>query len=210
MDKGIEKFVRAFFLDTKKLNDKELSEYLHHETYRNIASFEDKPEFLNVVYEVIAENRNIDLGKFETELIDQDDQENISEKKQSEIKHRIVLIFTNHTFTEIENKIVRLPFKYCLSSEDVVFKYLENKNIDYTSQFNGVHEYISGNIHNVNHIYYIFKEECPTSVFDITPNNKEDVSIWIEYLNKISIFSKQKDFSNRIENKKATLKKLIK
>lgn len=203
MDRSTEIFIREFFLQTKDLSDKELSDYLNSEKYRNINYFDESKGHLDVVFEIIANERKVDLGGL-TENFDYEEPVD-----RNELEHRIVLVFSNTTFTSVERKIVRIRFKHGYKAEQIVQSYLKNKGIDYTYQKHETVEYISNDIHNVNHVFYVFNDDCSTDIFELTPRNKEDAVLWLEHLNKLFILSMSKDFSNKIENKKTYLKNII-
>lgn len=204
MDKGTEVFIREFFLKTKTLSDKELSSFIDNEEYKNITHFDETKGHLDVIFEIIANERHINLEKLTQDF------DYVEPEDRERIEHRIVIVFTNSTYTEVNKKIIRLKHKSGYHSHQIVEAYLKNKNLNYTYQNNGVVEYIHKDIHNINQVYYVYLDELECSVFDVSPKNREDALIWLEHLNKLYILSISKEFSQKIESKKSFLKKIAK
>lgn len=204
MDKNTEIFIREFFLQTKNLDDKELSDYIDKSEYEKIKHFDESKGHLDVVFEIIANEREIDLGGL-TEDFDYTEPE-----KRKNIEHRIVLVFSNQTFTNVERKLVRLSFKEGQTTESVVDKFLESKSLNYTYQRNNIVEYISNGIHNINHVFYVYTDNCTTDIFNLKPKNREDAFIWLEHLNKLFIMSMSKSFSDKISEKRTQIKQMAK
>lgn len=206
IDRQSAAIIREFVNKTRQLSIKELSEYLNNEEHCKIKGF-SRDIHMDLIFDIIMEDRGFDFKELMKNDVNQSEQ---TVKKEHRVKHSITLLFTEPSLQLVSDKIVRVPFSHGKKTSDIIDRYLSKENLDErVYQSNGVVETIQGDIHLIDHIFYVFVSDMKElqSFLSLKKMKSVDRNIWLMHISKLHVLSFDKKYISQLNEKKKQIEK---